>query len=38
VRKEHLIGADRAPTYLLGAMAVLVVAIIHVMVTKPSLF
>jgi len=29
---------DRAPLYLLGAMAVLVVAIVYVMVTKVSLF
>ena len=29
---------DRAPLYLLGAMAILVVAIVYVMVTKVSLF
>lgn len=29
---------DRAPLYLLGAMAVLVVAIVYVMVSKVSLF
>ena len=39
-KSDHVeaLRRDRAPLYLLGAMAVLVVAIVYVMVTKVSFF